>query len=121
MTTSGIEPVFMPVYKRRRKVNPNDVNVHVDFVDESGDSFEEFIVFHHKFAEWMKITFVETSTPAREPSRYTVHPLHPHFQASIYGRPYEIFTGIADDEEGIMLPKAVTTGKIVFPHRFSRC
>lgn len=54
-TTSGIEPVFMPVYKRRRKVNPNDANVHVDFVDETGDTFEEYVVFHHKFLTWMKI------------------------------------------------------------------
>ena len=54
-TTSGIEPVFMPVYKRRRKVNPNDANVHVDFVDETGDAFEEYVVFHHKFLTWMKI------------------------------------------------------------------
>jgi len=53
-TTSGIEPVFMPVYKRRRKVNPNDKNVHVDFVDEVGDSWEEFVVFHHKFVTWME-------------------------------------------------------------------
>ena len=45
-TTSGIEPVFLPVYKRRRKVNPNDSNVHIDFVDETGDAFEEYIVFH---------------------------------------------------------------------------
>ena len=54
-TTSGIEPVFMPVYKRRRKVNPNDANVHVDFVDETGDAFEEYVVFHHKFLTWMKV------------------------------------------------------------------
>ena len=54
-TTSGIEPVFMPVYKRRRKVNPNDTNVHIDFIDETGDAFEEYIVFHHKFLTWMKI------------------------------------------------------------------
>ena len=53
-TTSGIEPVFLPVYKRRRKVNPNDTNVHVDFVDETGDAFEEYIVFHHKFVTWME-------------------------------------------------------------------
>ena len=59
-TTSGIEPVFMPVYKRRRKVNPTDTDVHVDFVDESGDSFEEFIVFHHKFLTWMKINGYDT-------------------------------------------------------------
>lgn len=53
-TTSGIEPVFMPVYKRRRKVNPNDKDVRVDFVDEVGDSWEEFVVFHHKFVTWME-------------------------------------------------------------------
>ncbi len=52
-TTSGIEPVFQPVYRRRRKVNPNDKNVHVDYTDEVGDSFEEYIVFHHKFITWM--------------------------------------------------------------------
>lgn len=54
-TTSGIEPVFMPVYKRRRKVNPNDTEVHVDFVDEVGDSFEEYIVYHPKFLKWMEV------------------------------------------------------------------
>ena len=54
-TTSGIEPVFMPVYKRRRKVNPNDPQTHVDFVDETEDAFEEYIVFHHKFVEWMTV------------------------------------------------------------------
>ena len=54
-TTSGIEPVFMPVYKPRRKVNPNDPQTHVDFVDETGDAFEEYIVFHHKFVEWMTV------------------------------------------------------------------
>jgi len=59
-TTSGIEPVFMPVYKRRRKVNPSDSNVHVDFVDESGDSFEEYIVYHPKFITWMKINGYDT-------------------------------------------------------------
>ncbi len=220
-TTSGIEPVFMPVYKRRRKVNPNDVNVHVDFVDESGDSFEEFIVFHHKFAEWMKINgydvnkhysdeeidalvaespyykatsndidwvakvrmqgmiqkwvdhsiSVTVNLPAdvseelvgqlyieawkcgckgctvyrdgsragvlvstkekKAPAEFQMPAKRPmeldadvvRFQnnkekwiafVGLYeGRPYEIFTGIADDEEGIMLPKAVTTGKIV--------
>ncbi len=53
-TTSGIEPVFLPVYKRRRKVNPNDTHVHVDFVDETGDAFEEYVVFHHKFVTWME-------------------------------------------------------------------
>ena len=54
-TTSGIEPVFMPVYKRRRKVNPNDKDARVDFVDESNDSWEEYIVFHHKFKTWMEV------------------------------------------------------------------
>jgi ribonucleoside-diphosphate reductase alpha chain len=54
-TTSGIEPVFMPVYMRRRKVNPNDANVRVDFVDETGDAFEEYVVFHHKFLTWMEV------------------------------------------------------------------
>ena len=54
-TTSGLEPVFMPVYKRRRKVNRDDENANVSFVDENGDAFEEFIVFHHKFVEWMMV------------------------------------------------------------------
>ncbi len=58
-TTSGIEPVFLPVYKRRRKVNPSDKDVHVDYVDESGDSFEEYIVYHHKFITWMKTNGIE--------------------------------------------------------------
>ncbi len=58
-TTSGIEPVFMPVYKRRRKVNPNDTNVHVDFVDETGDSFEEYIVYHPKFLTWMQVNGID--------------------------------------------------------------
>lgn len=221
-TTSGIEPVFLPVYKRRRKVNPNDQNVRIDFVDESGDSYEEFIVFHHKFAEWMKINGYDTDrhytdqeidelvaqspyykatsndidwlakvrmqgqvqkwvdhsisvtvnlpsdvseelvgklyieawksgckgcTVYRDGSRAGVlvsnkdkkqQPAESEMPAKrpkeldaeivrfqnnkekwiafigLYeGRPYEIFTGIADDEEGIMLPKAVTEGKIV--------
>jgi ribonucleoside-diphosphate reductase alpha chain len=59
-TTSGIEPVFMPVYKRRRKVNPNDINAHVDFVDETtGESFEEYVVFHPKFKVWMDINGIK--------------------------------------------------------------
>ena len=60
-TTSGIEPVFMPVYKRRRKVNPSDTDVHVDFVDEVGDSFEEYIIYHKKFLEWMKVNGIDTT------------------------------------------------------------
>ena len=59
-TTSGIEPVFLPVYKRRRKVNPNDPKVHVDFVDETGDAFEEYIVYHQKFLTWMKVNHIDT-------------------------------------------------------------
>jgi ribonucleoside-diphosphate reductase alpha chain len=58
-TTSGIEPVFMPVYKRRRKVNPSDTDVHVDYTDETGDSFEEYVVYHPKFIDWMKINGIE--------------------------------------------------------------
>ena len=60
-TTSGIEPVFMPVYKRRRKVNPNDPDVHVDFTDETGDAFEEFIVYHPKFMAWMEAKGYDTA------------------------------------------------------------
>lgn len=60
-TTSGIEPVFMPVYTRRRKVNPNDTNVRVDYVDEVGDSFEEYMVYHPKFLIWMKTNGLDTS------------------------------------------------------------
>ncbi len=58
-TTSGIEPVFMPIYKRRRKVNPNDAEVKVDYIDETGDAFEEYIVYHPKFIEWMKVNGIE--------------------------------------------------------------
>ena len=60
-TTSGIEPVFMPVYMRRRKVNPNDKNVTIDFVDENGDSWEEYVVFHHKFVTWMEANGIPTT------------------------------------------------------------
>ncbi|MDD4143068.1 MAG: adenosylcobalamin-dependent ribonucleoside-diphosphate reductase [Prolixibacteraceae bacterium] len=59
-TTSGIEPVFMPVYKRRRKVNPGDSDIRVDFIDEVGDHWEEFTVFHHKFKTWMKVQGYDT-------------------------------------------------------------
>ncbi len=234
-TTSGIEPVFLPVYKRRRKVNPNDKNVTVDYVDSVGDSFEEYVVFHHKFVDWMKAQGID---PAQKFSPKDVEELverSPYHRATsndvdwvekvrmqgriqkwvdhsisvtinlpndvseelvntlyveawkngckgctVYrdgsrsgvlisaddkkkegekkeeeqantalssiaqekimrpqaldadvvrfqnnkekwiafvglqdGRPYEIFTGIADDEEGIMLPKSVTRGKII--------
>ena len=60
-TTSGIEPVFLPVYKRRRKVNPNDPEVRVDFIDETGDAFEEYIVYHHKFLTWMEANGYDTN------------------------------------------------------------
>lgn len=70
-TTSGIEPVFQPVYRRRRKVNPNDKNVHVDVVDEVGDSFEEYVVFHHKFITWMNA------------NGHTYDPIHRYTQEEI--------------------------------------
>ena len=229
-TTSGIEPVFMPVYKRRRKVNPGDANVHVDFVDDVGDSFEEYIVYHPKFLQWMKVNGLDTEqrysqeeidqlvaqspyckatandvdwlmkvkmqgriqkwvdhsisvtvnlpnnvdeelvnklyieawrsgckgcTIYRDGSRAGVMvavdkkkkketkpeencPVHPEvtevrpqvlecdvvrfqnnkekwvaFVGLLHGYPYEIFTGLQDDDEGIVLPKTVTKGKII--------
>ena len=77
-TSSGIEPVFMPVYKRRRKVNANDTNVHVDFVDESGDAFEEYIVFHPKFKTWMQVNGYDLS------KRYTQEELDALVEKSPY-------------------------------------
>ncbi len=223
-TTSGIEPVFLPVYKRRRKVNPNDTDVHVDFIDETGDAFEEYVVYHPKFVDWMKINNIEVKSdysqeeldalvakspynkatsndvdwlekvkmqgrvqkwvdhsisvtinlPAdvseelvnnlyveawksgckgctvyRDGSRAGVlvslekksepapDEIKPHvakrpieleadvvrfqnnkekwiaFVGLIDGAPYEIFTGLADDEDGIFCPKSVTSGKII--------
>ncbi len=222
-TTSGIEPVFRPVYKRRRKVNPNDLSARVDFVDPEGNSFEEFIVFHHKFVTWMEANGYDTTknytqeeiddmvskspyykatandvdwlekvrmqgkiqkwvdhsisvtinlpndvseelvndlyveawrcgckgcTVYRDGSRTGVlvetkkedkpcncypeiTPKRPKelecdvvrfqnnkekwiaFVGLLNGRPYEIFTGLLDDEDGLMLPKSVTTGKII--------
>ena len=225
-TSSGIEPVFLPVYKRRRKVNPNDVDVHVDFVDETGDSFEEYIVYHHKFLEWMRVNGIEAKknmtaeeidelvakspyykatandidwmakvrmqgaiqkwvdhsisvtinlpsdvseelvnhlyveawkagckgcTVYRDGSRHNVlaavtkkESKHSHYMASpeaiqkrpaeleadvvrfqnnkekwiafiglVDNKPYEIFTGLADDEDGIFCPKSVNHGKII--------
>ncbi len=223
-TTSGIEPVFMPVYKRRRKVNPNDKDVRVDFIDEVGDSWEEYTVFHHKFIEWMKANHIDTKkhytqeeldvivekspyhkatsndvdwlnkvrmqgriqkwvdhsisvtinlpadvdeelvgklyfeawksgckgvTVYRDGSRSgvlvsnkqeevkkeekntifpTTRPKELHadvvrfqnnkekwvaFIGLIDGRPYEIFTGLQDEDEGIMLPRTITDGKII--------
>lgn len=69
-TSSGIEPVFMPVYKRRRKVNPNDKNVKIDYTDETGDCFEEFNVYHHKFLTWMQANGYDTQKD------YTSEELH---------------------------------------------
>ena len=79
-TTSGIEPVFQPVYRRRRKVNPNDKNVHVDVVDEVGDSFEEYVVFHHKFITWMNANG-HTYDPTH---RYTQEEIEALIQESPY-------------------------------------
>jgi len=221
-TTSGIEPVFLPVYKRRRKVNPNDAAVRIDYIDETGDAFEEYVVYHPKFIEWMKINGIEVRNDysqedldnlvARSPyagatsndidwlekvkmqgriqkwvdhsisvtinlpadvSEELVNNLYveawrsgckgctvyrdgsrsgvlvaiekktetlsikPHvakrpieleadvvrfqnnkekwiaFVGLIDGAPYEIFTGLADDEDGIFCPKSVTHGKII--------
>ena len=228
-TTSGIEPVFMPVYKRRRKVNPNDRDVRIDYTDESGDAFEEYVVYHQKFVTWMEVNGIEikdnysqeeldeivkrspyykaTSTDVdwvekvkmqgrvqkwvdhsisvtinlpSDVSESLVNELYveawkngckgctvyrdgsrsgvliaatkeekkpaevPHYMAEeerflkrpieldadvvrfqnnkekwiafiglINNRPYEIFTGLADDEEGIFCPKSVTKGKII--------
>lgn len=77
-TTSGIEPVFMPVYTRRRKVNPNDADVHVDFVDEVGDSFEEYIVYHKKLMDWMQINGYDTE------KRYTQEEIQQIVEKSPY-------------------------------------
>lgn len=222
-TSSGIEPVFMPVYKRRRKINANDVSVRVDYVDDNGDSFEEYIVYHPKFLEWMKVSGIEAKadytqaelddivarspyagatannidwyekvrmqgavqkwvdhsisvtinlpaditeeaveqlyrqawhagckgcTVYRDGSRSGVlvalekkeskpeagnavlikRPIELEadvvrfqnnkekwiaFVGLVEGRPYEIFTGLADDEDGLFLPKSVTHGKII--------
>lgn len=221
-TTSGIEPVFLPVYKRRRKVNPNDPEAHIDYVDETGDAFEEYIVYHHKFITWMETVGIPVKSDytqeeldaivARSPyykatsndvdwlekvkmqgrvQKWVDHSIsvtinlpsdvseelvnklyieawrsgckgctvyrdgsrsgvlistkektketHPEehvikrpieleadvvkfqnnkekwiaFVGLLNGKPYEIFTGLADDEEGIFCPKTVTKGKII--------
>ena len=81
-TTSGIEPVFLPVYKRRRKVNPNDTNVHVDFTDETGDAYEEYIVFHPKFVTWME---AQGYNPAKQYSQDEIDALvqqSPYYKAT---------------------------------------
>ncbi|MEG2365494.1 MAG: adenosylcobalamin-dependent ribonucleoside-diphosphate reductase [Alistipes sp.] len=60
-TTSGIEPVFRPVYKRRRKVNPSDQDTHVDYMDETGEKFQEYNVYHHNFVKWLEANGYDTS------------------------------------------------------------
>ena len=225
-TTSGIEPVFMPVYKRRRKVNPNDPDVRVDYVDDTGDAFEEYIVYHPKFITWMEVNGIErrdtysqeeldelvakspyhkatandidwlekvkmqgriqkwvdhsisvtinlpsditeevvnklyveawrcgckgctvyrdgsrsgvlVAVEKKQPQAASATAVAPHvskrpieleadvvrfqnnkekwiaFVGLVEGRPYEIFTGLADDEDGIFCPKSVTKGKII--------
>ncbi|MDD4533803.1 MAG: adenosylcobalamin-dependent ribonucleoside-diphosphate reductase [Prevotella sp.] len=81
-TTSGIEPVFMPVYKRRRKVNPNDEEAHVDFVDEVGDSYEEYIVYHKKFLEWMKINGIDTTIKYTQEELDQIIAKSPYYKAT---------------------------------------
>ena len=81
-TTSGIEPVFMPVYKRRRKVNPTDKDVHVDLVDENGDSFEEFIVYHHKLVTWMKINNIPVRRDYTQEELNAIVAKSPYYKAT---------------------------------------
>lgn len=81
-TTSGIEPVFLPVYKRRRKVNPNDTDVRVDYVDESGDAFEEYIVYHPKFMTWMKTNGIEIKPDYTQEELNNLVEKSPYFKAT---------------------------------------
>lgn len=81
-TSSGIEPVFMPVYKRRRKVNPNDKNVRVDFIDELGDSWEEYVVFHHRFKQWMEVNGIDSSKNFAQAELDEIVKKSPYYQAT---------------------------------------
>lgn len=81
-TSSGIEPVFLPVYKRRRKVNPNDPQVRVDFIDEVGDSWEEYVVFHHKFLTWMEINGIERKSTYSEEELEELVKQSPYYKAT---------------------------------------
>lgn len=81
-TTSGIEPVFLPVYKRRRKVNPNDKNVRVDFVDEVGDSWEEYVVFHHRFKQWMEANGIATDKNYTQEELNKIVKKSPYYKAT---------------------------------------
>ena len=92
-TTSGIEPVFLPVYTRRRKVNPNDPEVRVDFTDESGDAFEEYIVYHHKFLTWMRANGIDTE------KHYTAEEIEDLVSRSPY------YKATANDVDGLMKVK----------------
>ncbi|RSC96080.1 adenosylcobalamin-dependent ribonucleoside-diphosphate reductase [Tenacibaculum singaporense] len=81
-TSSGIEPVFMPVYKRRKKVNPNDKGVRVDFVDEVGDSWEEYVVFHHRFKQWMEVNGIDTTKNFSQQELDTLVKKSPYYKAT---------------------------------------
>lgn len=81
-TTSGIEPVFMPIYKRRRKVNPNDPEVHIDYVDETGDAFEEYIVYHQKFITWMKVNGYDTEKKYTQEELDDILAKSPYYKAT---------------------------------------
>ena len=81
-TTSGVEPVFLPVYKRRRKVNPNDKHVKIDFVDEVGDSWEEYIVFHHKFKQWMEVNGYDTAINYSNAELEKIVSISPYYKAT---------------------------------------
>lgn len=81
-TSSGIEPVFMPVYKRRRKVNPNDTEVRVDYVDESGDAFEEYVVYHPKFTTWMQVNGIEVKSDYTQAELNALVERSPYYKAT---------------------------------------
>lgn len=81
-TTSGIEPVFMPIYKRRRKVNPNDPEVHIDYVDETGDAFEEYIVYHQKFLKWMEVNGYDTKKKYTQEELDDILSKSPYYKAT---------------------------------------
>ncbi len=81
-TTSGIEPVFLPVYKRRRKVNPNDPEAHIDYVDETGDAYEEYIVYHHKFITWMNVNGIEVKPNYTQEELDAIVAKSPYYKAT---------------------------------------
>lgn len=81
-TTSGIEPAFMLVYKRRRKVNPNDPEVKIDYTDETGDCFEEYIVYHHKFLTWMQVNGYDTNKKYTQEELDAIVAKSPYYKAT---------------------------------------